>query len=136
MERLKHLLFDTLGIILIVISPLLGWLPGPGGIPLFLAGLGFLSINHTWAKDLIKFVKKNGLKLNEQIFRGHPTLQAIYDILSFGLFAGGIYLIFSYTKNITLSLAIICIFTALALFLGNRKRLDTFSKKLKKRLKS
>lgn len=135
MKRAKHLVFDILGVLLIVISPLLGWLPGPGGIPLFLAGLGMLSVHHDWAKKLIEYVKQNGLKLNEQIFRKHPFLEALYDIVSVLLFIGGFYLITSYTRNITLSIAIVCIFTALTLFLGNRKRLARFKAKLQKILK-
>lgn len=134
MKRLKHIVFDVLGVTLILLSPTLGWLPGPGGIPLLLAGLGFLSVHHDWAKKLITYIKKNGIKIGEQIFREHPALQAIYDLVSFGLFAGGIYLITVYTRSLTLSIAIVCIFTALTIFLGNRKRLERLNKVLKKKL--
>lgn len=130
-KRFRHFVFDFIGVVLILLSPTLGWLPGPGGIPLLLGGLGFLSVHHDWAKKLILYIKKNGLKISKQIFREHTTLQAAYDVLSFLLFAGGVYLVVAYTKNITLSLAIISIFTGLALFLGNRRRLDTLSKWLK-----
>ncbi len=135
MKRLRHIVFDVLGVLLIIVSPLLGWLPGPGGIPLFLAGLGFLAVHHAWARDAIRYVKNNGLKVNNYIFREHPWLQALYDVLSLGFLAGGIYLITTYTKNITLSVAIVSVFTGLTLFLGNRKRLESFTKYLKKRLK-
>lgn len=135
MNRAKHFVFDFVGVLLIIISPLLGWLPGPGGIPLFLAGLGFLSVHHDWAKQAIKYVKKNGLKLNEQIFRKHPLLEALYDIASVGLLIGGFYLITIYTRNITLTIAVLLIFTALTLFLGNRKRLERLNRSLKKLFK-
>ncbi len=135
MKHLKHFVFDLIGVLLISASPLLGWLPGPGGIPLFLAGLGFLAVHHKWARDAIKYVRKNGIKLSEQIFRKHPTLEAIYDLLTLALLAGGIYLITIYTKNLTLTIAILFIFTGLTLFFGNRQRLEKFSKALFKKFK-
>lgn len=134
MKKVRHFVFDFIGVVLIILSPTLGWLPGPGGIPLLLGGLGFLSVHHDWAKKLIIYIKENGLKVSGHIFREHTALQAVYDVLSFLLFAGGVYLVTTYTKNITLSLAIISIFTGLTLFLGNRRRLDTLSKWLKSKL--
>ncbi len=38
------------GAALVIAAPLTGWLPGPGGIPLFLAGLAVLSTEFLWAK--------------------------------------------------------------------------------------
>ena len=135
MKRLRHIVFDVIGVSLIVLSPLLGWLPGPGGVPLLLGGLGFLSVHHDWAKRLIVYIKKNGVKVSEFIFKEHAVLQAVYDIASFFLFAGGVYLVTQYTRSLTISVAIVLIFTALTLFLGNRRRLDTLAKKLKHKLK-
>ena len=40
----------TLGWLLIVLAPLIGPLPGPGGVILFAAGLGLLLKNSAWAK--------------------------------------------------------------------------------------
>ena len=135
MKRLRHIVFDVIGVSLIVLSPLLGWLPGPGGVPLLLGGLGFLSVHHDWAKRLIVYIKNNGVKVSEFIFKEHVALQAVYDIASFFLFAGGVYLLTQYTRSLTISVAIVLIFTALTLFLGNRRRLDTLAKKLKHKLK-
>lgn len=39
-----------LGIILIIITPLVGILPGPGGVFVFAIGLGFILRNSLWAK--------------------------------------------------------------------------------------
>ena len=36
----------------IVTSGLLGWLPGPGGIPLFLVGIAILATEFVWAERL------------------------------------------------------------------------------------
>lgn len=35
-----------------IASILTGWLPGPGGVPLFLIGIAILSTEYTWARRL------------------------------------------------------------------------------------
>jgi hypothetical protein len=59
----KIILIDTLGVICIIGAILLGWLPGPGGIPLLLAGLGLLAINHPWAQRRMDWLKDRVKKL-------------------------------------------------------------------------
>lgn len=131
-HRTKVILTDTLGVMLIILSPLLGWLPGPGGIPMFFAGLGLLSINHEWARRLLEYLKTEGAKVISKIFSENPIAKAIYDVVSAALIVIGIYLINTYTRNLTLSLAVFCLATGLALFLGNRHRLQNLIKRYKK----
>jgi len=45
-----------LGVFFIVAAALTGWLPGPGGIPLFLIGVAILATEYSWAKKLQDFV--------------------------------------------------------------------------------
>lgn len=45
----KPVIFIVGGFFLLV-SALTGWLPGPGGIPLFLVGIAILSTEFRWAK--------------------------------------------------------------------------------------
>jgi uncharacterized membrane protein len=123
---------DTLGVILIIISPLVGWLPGPGGIPLFLAGLSLLASNHAWAKRLQNKLLQQTKSSMQKLFQEHPTLQALYDLISAIFIIIGIYLINTYTKNITLTFAIFLLLTASALFLGNRKRLERLIRLIKR----
>ena len=40
----------VLGILLVIVAPLLGPLPGPGGIPCALAGLTLMMRNSSWAR--------------------------------------------------------------------------------------
>jgi len=47
----------VLGGLLIIAAPLTGWLPGPGGIPLFIAGLAVLASEFEWAQRLLYKVK-------------------------------------------------------------------------------
>ena len=50
----------VLGILLIVISPLVGAIPGPGGVFVFAAGLALLLQNSEWAKrQYVKFKRKH-----------------------------------------------------------------------------
>lgn len=42
----------VVGLGMVIAAPLAGWLPGPGGIPLFLAGLAVLATEFIWAKKL------------------------------------------------------------------------------------
>ena len=53
----------ALGWLLIAIAPLLGPIPGPGGIPLFAAGVAILVRNSTWAKRRYVLVKRRWPKL-------------------------------------------------------------------------
>ena len=124
----KTAALDILGVTLIIISPLLGWLPGPGGIPLFLAGLGLLSINHEWARRLLHQIKTTGFNLVDRFFVDHPVWKAVYDFASFLFMGFGLFLFSEITGNIRLAFALFFFFTGLALFLGNRKRLERFQK--------
>jgi hypothetical protein len=46
---LRHGLF-VLGVLLVLVTPLVGVLPGPGGIFVFAAGLALMLQNSHWAK--------------------------------------------------------------------------------------
>lgn len=41
-----------IGLLFVIASLLTGWLPGPGGLPLFLIGIAILSTEFAWAKRL------------------------------------------------------------------------------------
>lgn len=77
----KRILVDVAGFGLIILSLLIGWLPGPGGIPIFLAGLGLLSINNKWAKDLIDYIEKNRQKFEAKYLTNDPKVARIVDTL-------------------------------------------------------
>ena len=49
-----------LGILLIVVSPLVGAIPGPGGVFVFAAGLALILQNSEWAnRQYVKFKRKH-----------------------------------------------------------------------------
>ncbi len=48
----------VLGALLMIAAALTGWLPGPGGIPLFILGLAVWASEFAWAKRLMDWFKR------------------------------------------------------------------------------
>ena len=122
MKFFKKIITDIAGVVLIILAVLLGWIPGPGFVPLFLAGLGLLSINHDWAKRILKNFKENGIKIFETIFNEHRVLMIVYDIAAVSMVVGGVLLFGEATKQLWQTIIIVTIFVGLGIFLSNRKR--------------
>ena len=122
MKLFKIIITDLAGFGLIVLAVLTDWLPGPGGIPLLLAGIGLLSINHEWARKILHGIKTNGLKFFDKLFVDHPAVKIFYDSLALAMFAFGVYLLVKLT-GFTQTVSLIFVFFGITLFLGNRKRL-------------
>ncbi len=120
---LKRTLIDIGGILLLILAMLVGWLPGPLGIPLVIAGLGLLSINHEWAEHLRERIKSNGIKIMEKVFSDKPVIKWSLDIASLLLVAMAVFIISTYEHRLLNSLAIAMAAAALFIFLANRKRL-------------
>lgn len=81
-KQFKRIAYDIAGVTLIIISPLLGWLPGPGGIPLFLAGLGLLSVHNEWAQKLLHWAKQHAEDFLDVIFPlDNNTVKNIHDLI-------------------------------------------------------
>lgn len=130
-KNLKRIGIDTAGYLLIVAAGLTGWLPGPGGIPLFIAGLGLLSINNIWAKDLREYVLKHGGKIVQIIFPKHPIAQWAYDIIALTLFGISAYTGWRHEAIWQVSLAASAFFVAVFISLMNRERLTTMRNRRK-----
>ncbi len=121
---LKRLAVDIAGFLLILAGVLFGWIPGPGGIPLIIAGLSLLSINHRWAKRWLDRAKTGGLNITNRIFVDHPVVKWILDILGVCLIIVSAILLNAFTRNWIRTAAISIGFSGLGLFLGNRRRLQ------------
>ncbi|HTE22605.1 MAG TPA: hypothetical protein VK674_06215 [Candidatus Limnocylindria bacterium] len=134
MPRVKHyaqlIFFDTLAVICMVGAIATGWLPGPGGIPLFILGLSLLAINHEWAKRYIDLLRKYADRVSDLIFI--PRLRVFFDPLAPFLLAAGVFLIGRRSALWMLSLGIFCIGMSLVTFFGNRNRWARFKNRLKK----
>lgn len=68
------------GVLFIIGAVLTGWLPGPGGIPLFLIGIAILATEFAWAKRVrdwvLGMVGKGG-----RLFRRHKVIGTVIIIL-------------------------------------------------------
>lgn len=123
---------DVLGFGLIILTPFLGWLPGPGGIPIFLAGLSVLALNHEWAENLLKNFDKKRIALTEEFLVKNPRISRTIDGLCITGMAGGLYLL---TASEGLLLRLFgggLVSFALIILISNQKRLDRFIAKIKK----
>ena len=123
MRLFKMIAVDVAGISLIILSALTGWIPGPGGIPLFLAGLGLLAIHHHWARRFMEHLRTHSLKLANTFFREHRVLMFVYDIVALLLIIAGFLTLFK-IHGFMKAVAPVLILLGLSLFLGNRKRLQ------------
>jgi hypothetical protein len=118
----KRIAIDVAGFTLVMLSLLLGWLPGPGGIPLMLAGLGLLSINHAWARRIRDTLIANGSKVAKLIFPDNRTIQFAYDIFAGILIVSIILMLQASQAYLTYILSGIVSFAAVGILLINRQR--------------
>ena len=87
MERLKKGWFRVprhirkpitviVGFTFVLAAGLTGWIPGPGGIPLFLIGVAILATEFEWAERLRDFVLRIVKWFSEQA-RSHPVISTV-----------------------------------------------------------
>lgn len=137
MSKIKHLtqliILDVLAALLMITALAIGWLPGPGGIPLFLIGLSLLAINHDWAERYIDILKEHADKISDLIFL--PRLRLFFDIVWPCLLIIGIVIIYVQSSTVFLSLGLFSLSMSLLTFFGNRDRWARFKKYLKARLR-
>lgn len=130
MKFWKIIVLDTIGVVFMIAAILTGWLPGPGGIPLFIVGLSLFAINHDWAERYIDILKKYADRLGDLIFIETAKWQLFYDVVAPIALASGVLLIINRQALWMLSLGIFLIGLAVTLFLGNRHRYRETKKKL------
>lgn len=130
-QKTKVILTDILGFALIIASGLLGWLPGPGGIPLLIIGLSLLANNHEWAERILHHVKTQGGNLADKLFDGGTKTKWAIDILSVVFITVAVLLLVYLTRSLKYTVAISLGISALFLFFGNRKRYQSIINKIK-----
>lgn len=133
MPRYKHysqlVFFDTLAVLCMILALLTGWLPGPGGIPLFIVGLSLLAINHEWAKRYIDLLRRYADKISDLIFI--PKLRLFFDVLALLLLAAGVGLLLRHSAFWMISLGIVSLGFSVLCFFGNRNRWQRFKAAIK-----
>lgn len=130
-SRTKRILIDVAGFGLMFLAPLLGWLPGPGGIPLFLAGLGLVSTNHDWARRLLQDFDVRRVELTNRYLMAGWAVSIFIDLVCICLTLFGIYTSFTADSLIGRGLGAGLASFAILVILSNQKRLDRIFAKFK-----
>ncbi len=128
----KVVLTDAAGVGCLMLVPFLGPLPGPGGIPLILAGFGLLAVNHDWADDAIHYVKKHSESLQAIIFPDRPLVKAAWDLLALVIFSSGLWVNIVAEHWLLKGLSIGTMAGASTIFMLNRNRLAWLDKQLRR----
>jgi hypothetical protein len=92
-HRVYRIGVGVLGAILLIAAPLTGWLPGPGGIPLLIAGLAVLASEFAWAQHVLHRVKTWAQHLAAWTGKQPAWLKFLGTVL---LFAGVVVVIWLY----------------------------------------
>ncbi|MEO6761115.1 MAG: PGPGW domain-containing protein [Candidatus Saccharimonadales bacterium] len=119
----KRIATDAAGYFLVLAAIATGWLPGPGGIPLALAGLGLLSINNPWARRIRDYILRNGGKVIQFLFPRNKYIEWLYDFIVILLLALTAALAWTHSAIWQISIAVGAFFIALFIALMNRDRL-------------
>ena len=150
--KVRKPLVLTFGLLLVIISPFTGLLPGPGGIPVFLLGIAILASEYDWAeriKQIVLDVLPNWLK---RYWRITPKWLHFFDIMGGLIMIIGFLLIkwplrlpiidiksdapfFYLVPNAEQQWwipAAVCIFGGIAVFIFNRNRINTIKKLLRR----
>lgn len=128
-RHIKRIGTDLAGYGLILLGISLGWLPGPGGIPLILSGLGLLSIHNAWARRIMHELRTRGGDLVIFLFPNNRTVQALHDGLVVILIAVASYLGFVGTELWQYGLSVALVAAAIVDFGLNRSRFDRYRPK-------
>lgn len=121
---------DIGGYLLILTGVAFGWLPGPGGIPLILAGLGLLSINNVWARNLREYLLSHGGNIAQTLFPPRRSIQILYDIVVGLLLILVAVLAWRQSAWWQISLAAGLFFLATMIALLNRERATRLKRKI------
>ncbi len=125
-KRVKRYLTDLAGVCLILAAPLLGWLPGPGGIPLLIAGLALLAINNKWAEDILLYIKNKGEDFAKIIFPANTKYQFLHDFLALFLVIAAVLLFIYGDSFIFYGLGLTLTILGVTEFIYNRNRIAKF----------
>lgn len=91
--RIRRPIVLIAGLFFIVLAGSIGWLPGPGGIPLFLLGIAILSSEFHWAQRLkvmiLALVRDTGVQI-----RRHPLIACLFLIIGILLCGVILYMLF------------------------------------------
>lgn len=131
---LKVVATDAAGVGCLILVPIIGPWPGPGGIPLLIAGLGFLAQNHEWARKWLYYVKKHSDSVRDIVFPNIQWIKWAWDIVALAVMSAGIWGSFVYDDNRLIKLFFIGVMaSSSSIFMLNRNRIDVLEKFFRKK---
>ncbi|TXG75998.1 hypothetical protein E6P97_04435 [Patescibacteria group bacterium] len=117
------------GMLCVVLSPVVGSIPGPGGIIVFLAGIGILASEFDWAENFKAVLTEKVPAELKKRWQPTPRWMLVFDATSLALLAGAVAF---YLNGYTLPV-ISFTMTALAIALFNRHRLSRIAALFKRK---
>ena len=86
------------GCLFIIAAAATGWLPGPGGIPLFIVGIAILATEFAWAKDVRDWALAR-IHDAGKLYRQHRIIGTVLIIALAAAVAGFSYFMYSALKR-------------------------------------
>ena len=133
---IKIIATDLAGIGCIALVPVLGPLPGPGGIPLLLTGLGLLAVNHEFARKWLRYAKKHSKSISDIVFPDILIIKWAWDIFAVSALLFGLWLSFQSEWWLIRGLSIGTMASSSTIFMLNRDRITKLDNIFRKRGKS
>lgn len=134
-DKSKAVLIDILGFACIIAAPFLGWIPGPGGIPLLILGLSLLATNHEWAERILQRVKDEFSKATHKAANPTPAQKWLTDITGIAFIAIAVIIFMYFAKSTTVVAGVSLLIVAITLLLTNANRYMRVWNKFKKKHK-
>lgn len=129
----KRILIDAAGFGLMIIAPFLGWLPGPGGIPLFLIGLSLVATNHEWAANLLKDFDKKRVEFTDKYLMASPRVSLAIDFSGIIVICAAVYLALTAPHFFFRLVGFGASTFTLIILLSNQRRFERITRYLKSR---
>lgn len=119
----------VVGMLLIIVSPIVGTIPGPGGIIVFLAGISILASEFDWAENLRAVLTEKVPAELKKRWQPTPRWMVVFDVTSIALLAGAIlFYLNGYIVPVISFTA-----TAVAIAVFNRNRLTRLKQHFKRK---
>lgn len=127
-KHAKRIIYDIVGLVLIILSPFLGALPGPGGLIVLFAGLSILAVHNDWAKNLLAWARKNVTNMLDIVFADNKKIQLLNDGIGVILLCIAVALYVCIPSPLRYGFAIAALAAAIFWLLRNRNRYKAFRK--------
>ena len=115
---------NCLGFGLLVLGIIVAPIPGPGGTPLILGGLGILSINNHWAYRLRCYLLNSHKSISTIIFPANPWARFAWDLAGAVAFGLGLSILVNLEAIWTRIIATVLLSIAISIWGSNHRRAE------------